>query len=245
MGVYSSAFYGGQVDESIGSAAVVVPAVVDIVRPASVIDIGCGVGGWLRTFGENGVGTLAGEDGPWVKASDLLIDPAHFTPKQLGVSAPPETPRYDLAVSLEVAEHLDAPKADTFVAYLCGHADTILFSAAIPGQGGTHHVNEQQLSYWVEKFGANGFDLFDVLRPVLWNDRRVAWWYRQNIVIFARRGTAAHDMASARLRTTAPAIDLAHPEGFFMKADFKARFWDRPRFTLKRDSSALFRRMFS
>lgn len=243
MASYSATFYDGQVDESQASAAAVVPAVMALLHPASIIDIGCGVGGWLKAFQDAGVVDIAGQDGSWVQPANLLIDPAHFTARDLGADTPPPARRYDLAMTLEVAEHLHASKADTFVGYLCACADVVLFSAAVPGQGGTHHVNEQRLSYWVEKFAAQGFDHFDVLRPRLWDDRRIAWWYRQNITLFARRGSAPHPRLERELRQMAWPVDITHPEGFFHKADFKARFWDRPRFTLRRDLGAFGRRV--
>lgn len=242
MSTYSTTFYDGQMDESLTSAAVVVPAVIDLLHPSSVIDVGCGRGGWLRTFQQHGVADIAGEDGAWVRPDDLLIDPSHFTPRDLGVRREPLR-RYDLATSLEVAEHLAAAKAQVFVDYLCGCADVVLFSAAVPGQGGTHHVNEQRLSYWVDKFAALRFDLFDVLRSRLWDDRRIAWWYRQNIVLFARQGTDVHALLDAELRRTRWPVDIVHPDGFFHMADLKTRFWDRPRYTLRRDLGALKRRV--
>ena len=64
--------------------------------------------------------------------------------------------RFDLVNCLEVAEHLDASRADSFVDDLCALGDVVVFSAAIPGQGGTHHVNEQFQSYWQERFRRNG-----------------------------------------------------------------------------------------
>lgn len=40
--------------------------------------------------------------------------------------------RFDLALSLEVAEHLPKKSAEIFVDTLCKLSDTIIFSAAIP-----------------------------------------------------------------------------------------------------------------
>jgi SAM-dependent methyltransferase len=71
---------------------------------------------------------------------------------------------------------------------LCDSADVVLFGAAIPGQGGKHHVNEQWQSYWIRLFAANGFDAYDVVRPACWNDKRVETWYAQNTLLYLKRG---------------------------------------------------------
>jgi hypothetical protein len=104
-----------------------------------------------------------------------------------------------------VAEHLDEARADTFVQSLARHGDTIMFSAAIPGQGGTHHVNEQWPSYWAEKFAKAGYTAYDVIRPRIWTDPRVMVWYKQNILLFSR-GRAFEAPASR--------LDLVHPDTY-------------------------------
>ena len=97
--------------------------------------------------------------------------------------------KFDLLISLEVAEHLPKESADIFVKSLTTHSDFILFSAAIPGQGGQYHVNEQWPNYWNEKFVDNGYEAFDILRSHFWNNENVFWWYKQNMVIYAKKGS--------------------------------------------------------
>lgn len=217
---YSSRFYDRDFIRTSKSAAATVPVLFECLGlagahlPTSVIDIGCGRGVWLKAFGDL---QIKGRDGPWTKQDRLLISPAQFQPTDL--SKPfCEAERFDLAMSLEVAEHIDAAQADQFVENLVGLADTILFSAAIAGQGGQHHVNEQQLSYWTEKFAVRGYQLFDVLRPRLWANTDVCWWYRQNIVVLCNhesRFRAGLELAAAQ---NPPITDLAHPDGFHEKA---------------------------
>jgi alpha-amylase/alpha-mannosidase (GH57 family) len=84
-----------------------------------------------------------------------------------------------------VAEHLPAHKAETFVDNLTAHGDVILFSAAVPHQGGEHHVNEQPPEYWRKLFAAEGYEVFDWLRPRLADRREVKAWYRFNSFIYA------------------------------------------------------------
>jgi len=201
---YDANFFEGQSPGSRRSAAVVVPVVNELVRPRSVLDVGCGVGTWLAEWSCGGVTDLCGLDGEYVDRSAMQIQPSNFTamdlrkPFSLGR-------RFDLVQSLEVAEHLEESCSDMLVQSLASHGDTILFSAAVPGQGGTNHVNEQWPSYWAEKFSWLGLKPFDVVRPVIWNDSRVDWWYRQNILIFSKN--AAFEMRQ-------PCIDVVHPECF-------------------------------
>lgn len=93
--------------------------------------------------------------------------------------------KFDLVESLEVAEHLSPCRAYNFVEELTELGDVILFSAAISGQGGVNHVNEQMQSYWAEKFLQFGYVGIDCVRPKIWNNRNVDSWYRQNILIYA------------------------------------------------------------
>jgi hypothetical protein len=81
----------------------------------------------------------------------------------------------------------------------------ILFSAAIPRQGGVNHINEQYLSYWAELFTARDYVLVDTLRPTLWNDQRCDWWYRQNAVLFAHKN---HPVSRLQV---ASGVDYIHP----------------------------------
>jgi len=189
MNDYNEAFFDAIRDGCIKSAAKVVPCVMAIVKPGSVIDVGCGEGWWLRTFWEcgvhyeellgidnhSGLEKLKGWDGAFIKR-DIPTELAD--PTNIGR-------RFDLAVCLEVAEHLDASQADALVEYLCGRSDVVLFSAAIPGQGGVGHVNEQWPEYWIQKFNQRGFIGNGNLRKTLWEDPDVENWYSQNLYVFA------------------------------------------------------------
>ena len=87
-----------------------------------------------------------------------------------------------------MAEHLDPSRAASFVSDLCALAPVVLFSAAVPGQGGTHHVNEQWPGYWQDLFAVEGYLMSGALRWLIWNDDRVENWYRQNLMVCARSG---------------------------------------------------------
>lgn len=215
---YDSAFYDVQSDGSYRSARKIVPLVLERVRAASVLDVGCGVGTFLRVFTEHGVADVQGLDGDYVPRDRLRIDPARFQGRDLGQPFDLGR-RFDLVMSVEVAEHLEDAKADLFVENLCRHGDVVLFSAAIPDQGGTHHVNERWPSYWIAKFAARGYQVYDLLRPLIWADGEVEYWYRQNCLVFANpAGLAANPaLAAAVAGLPAGAPDLVHPAMFQAK----------------------------
>jgi SAM-dependent methyltransferase len=216
---YDVNFFMSQRDGSYRSAAAVVPIILSLIPVQSVIDVGCGIGTWASRFLESGVPDVLGIDGAYVDPEMLLIPAGHFLVKDL--LHPIQTDkRYDLAVCLEVAEHLPGTRSAGLVQDLVSLAPCVLFSAALPGQGGTDHVNERYLSYWVGLFSEHNYLPFDLLRPRIWNDASIEWWYRQNIVIFASR---EHPLAA--FPSGAP--DLVHPELYESKKDVEAQL-ERP-----------------
>jgi hypothetical protein len=131
-----------------------------------------------------------GVDGPYVDRCRLRIDPAEFCAADL--SGPVDLGRrFDLVQSLEVAEHLSADKAETFVETLVRHSPLVMFSAAVPGQGGEHHVNERPLEYWRGLFRQKGYSAIDYLRPLICNDFQIAWWYRYHVLLYVKRDYVA------------------------------------------------------
>lgn len=168
------------------SAEAIVPHVMELLGPRSVCDVGCGRGIWLATFRDHGATTVVGTDGDYIERSRLEIDADSFVPANLEEGVPLEGP-FDLAVSLEVAEHLSEGVAERFVESLTGLAPAVLFSAAVPGQGGLDHVNEQWPEYWQALFERRGFLTIDPIRPRIWDRDEVAFWYRQNTLLFATR----------------------------------------------------------
>lgn len=215
---YSQGFYAEQTVGSLASARIVVPIVLQFVQAKSVCDVGCGLATWLCTFAQNGILDITGFDGEWASRQDLFIAPWKFKPTDLREPLP-ITRTYDLACSLEVAEHLPASGADGFVDSLTKLAPVVLFSAAVPQQGGTEHINEQWLSHWKAKFEARGFTLIDCIRPKIWADRNVEWWYRQNIVLFASREGLDRNPALAAAASAQPGmpIDVVHPDCYAQK----------------------------
>lgn len=164
------------------AAEVVVPVLFQYVQPESVLDVGCGIGTWLKVLNEFGVSEFLGVDSKYVDRSMLEIDETNFIEHDLSTSLNLGK-HFDLVISLEVAEHLPEHAADIFVKTLIRHGKIILFSAAIPGQGGQNHINEQWPSYWREKFAFHGYEFYDSIRPVVWDNVKVDRWYRQNMFL--------------------------------------------------------------
>jgi hypothetical protein len=181
--VYSSDFFSGQVDGSASSAAVIVPLVMSVLAVKSVIDVGCGVAPWAAEFMTEGVPEVFGIDGDYVDRSQLRIPPDRFLPRDLTKSIRLNR-TFDLAVCLEVGEHLPEWRADGFVGDLISLAPCILFSAAVPGQGGANHINEQYMPYWVDLFQRRGYQGVDPIRPWILGNDSVEWFYQQNTVMF-------------------------------------------------------------
>lgn len=200
---YGSRFFAGQGGRSSRSAEIVAPILLELFPSRSVVDVGCGVGGWLDAFGRLGVERLLGVDGDYVDRAQLRIDPALFTAADL--TQPFRAGRFDLALSLEVAEHLAEDHAETFVDTLTGLSDRVVFSAAIPGQGGTHHVNERWPEYWRGLFARRGYRVFDCIRPRIWSLDGVNGVYRQNLLAFVKDGTPFDPPP------VAPPLDVVHP----------------------------------
>jgi hypothetical protein len=151
---------------------------------ASLLDIGAGHGAWAAEWLAAGVKQVQAVDGDYVRPDQLAVPSKHF--KAHDLSTPLDLKKkFDLVQTLEVAEHLPAGKAELFVDNLVAHGDVILFSAAVPHQGGEHHVNEQPPEYWRRKFAARGYRVFDFLRPRLAGRSEVMPWYRFNSYIYA------------------------------------------------------------
>lgn len=206
-------------DGSLQSARVVVPYLDAILQPRHVLDVGCGQGWWLSVWQDLIPGPVLGVDGDYVDRNALEIPEENFVACDLARSMPvsrfkkfeSDSGKADLLMSLEVAEHLPAKRADTFVFELCQMSDVILFSAAIPGQGGVGHVNEQWPDYWVERFDRCGFDVSGALRFEFWDDDRVENWYRQNLLIARRRDRALPALDVLFDTPLAPVWPLVHP----------------------------------
>lgn len=188
---YNAAFYKSISNSSFSSAKHILAMVMKNCKVESILDVGCGVASWLKGYAElTGSDDYIGVDGAYVNEKQLLIPANKF--RKVDLKQPLDLKRqFDLVISMEVAEHIEEPFADTFIDSLVCHSDKILFSAALPGQDGTYHVNEQFPEYWAEKFAKRGYVCIDFIRDEIWNDRSVEVWYRQNTLFFVKESNLA------------------------------------------------------
>jgi len=221
---YSGNFYARHQAGAARSASQIVPMVLEWTKARSVIDIGCGVGAWLSVFKQQGVDDIFGVDGPWVDLSMLRIPRQTFAAFDLQQPYKPLR-TYDLAMSVEVAEHLPAACAATFVRTLTGLSQVVLFSAAVPHQGGEHHVNEQWPDYWTELFAAEGYRVIDPLRRRIWKNEAVDWFYAQNLLMFATADyLAVHgDLKTEQERTDPGQLAIVHPSMYLKMQELNQR----------------------
>lgn len=202
-GQFLTKTYEQQAPRSRASAELVVPMVLQATGATSVVDVGCGAGVWLAVCAEHGVTDLLGLDGEYARER-LQIPAERFRAtdlrQPLGL-----TRTFDLAMSLEVAEHLPPEVGPRFVRQLTEAAPQVLFSAAVPGQGGVGHIHERWLSYWADLFAQQGYLPVDALRQQIWNREDIAWWYRQNLMLFVKRNRLPEGYNPPTI------IDVVHP----------------------------------
>ena len=204
---------------NIQAPSIIVPKLIDLFSPQSVVDFGCGIGTFLNIFIREGVTDVLGLDGPWVN-KDLLkenLPENKFKAVNLEnhVSL---NKKYDLAISLEVAEHLDELKASVMVDNLVQASDLIVFSAAIPFQGGQNHINEQWPTYWLNLFSQHGYNEYDILRPIFWNRDDIFFWYKQNMFVLVKKGSSAETLVKKVSESVPKTIySIVHPDLYLTK----------------------------
>ena len=187
----------------------IVPFIIKLFHPSSVLDVGCGLGTFLKVFIDSGIKDVAGIEGEWLDYTKLLIDKKYV--QVIDLEKPFSLERkFDIAVCLEVAEHLSESSAEQFIYSLTSHSDVIIFSAAVPEQGGQNHINEQWIEYWEVLFHKHGYKLYDIIRPFIWNIPEIFWWYRQNIIV------CINSSKNVSFKTP-PVNNYIHPELYLSK----------------------------
>jgi len=221
---YDKAFFDNQASGSARSASRTIPLVVDLINPKSVVDVGCGRGTWLAEFQRQGATDVLGFDCSPIDPSDLSINPDEYQVMDFTKDNPIDR-KFDLAVSLEVAEHLPQASAQHFVNMLTDLSPVVLFSAAVLGQGGDHHLNEQWPDYWAKLFDQHNFGFCDVLRLQLWDDEHVEPWYAQNMLLYLDR-SQSHRFPKLMPHLSMPGAApraMVHPEIFELRVTEAAK----------------------
>lgn len=197
------------------SAREIVPLILKFVQPNNVIDLGCGLGIWLSVFKDNGVKNIFGVDGTWIPRNLLQIPKECFMPYDLRKPFQEEK-KFDLVISLEVAEHLPRECSGVFIESLTRLGPVIIFSAAIPFQGGTDHVNEQWPDYWARRFNEKDFMAVDCIRKKIWQNDNVFYWYAQNILMYVKRDyLEVHpELREEFEKTNLSQLSIVHPKQY-------------------------------
>lgn len=153
-------------------------------NPESVLELGCGTGTLLYPYLEQGI-HVHGVDLSETAQKESALPESQFEIHDL---TEPYTPRqeYDLVLCVEVLEHIPQKAADTIVESICTAGDTAIVTAAPPGQGGTHHVNEQPYEYWIEKFEQRGMRYNEQQAEQIRNELELSEseWIQKNVLVF-------------------------------------------------------------
>lgn len=189
---YTKEFFVELESNSYNSAKLVLPFVNDLLHPKSVIDIGCGTGEWLKVWNVDfGIEDIKGVEGPYIKKDLVKISPKKLAIQDLKLNYS-EPRKYDLAMSLEVGEHLPKESSEELINTLVQLSDVVLFSAAIPGQEGTYHINEQYPEFWAAIFKKFNYVPVDYFREMLWRVSGIEYWYKQNMILYVHEDVLPH-----------------------------------------------------
>jgi SAM-dependent methyltransferase len=209
--LYPSDFYSNRRERTAYAAVRILDALPSGLVRRRVADVGCGTGTFLAAALASGTEQAIGLEGDWVQPGQ--VDDPRIALLTRNLEEPLQLPPVDLVLCLEVAEHLSPARAESFVAELARAAPAVLFSAAIPNQGGVGHRNEQWQGWWARLFEKEGRLAFDTIRPQIWADDDIPAWYRQNMVLYLTPELGA----AVGLVPTAPSLlDRVHP-----------RYWER------------------
>lgn len=174
--------------------AAIAETIIKEYQPKRIIDFGCGTGDLAKAFASRGV-TVEAIDGystpDFSGYSNLRftkVDLNNITATQTFLNQL-ET-KFDLAISIEVAEHLNPDVSSSFIEWMTSMADVIVFSAAVPSQDGDGHINCRSRSDWYQFIKQHNFVIADTLRQYFTSNSRLGLWHKLNIVDYVQKDTA-------------------------------------------------------
>jgi SAM-dependent methyltransferase len=222
-------------DSSLRSAEIIVPVVLELFNPKSIVDFGCGTGEFLKVFLERGIKKILGIDGPWLNKKELRIPEKYFKGQDLRRKINFQE-KFDLAISLEVGEHLPEKSSRELVEALVTASKVILFSSAIPLQRGEGHINEQWPEYWVKRFKDKNYVPIDIIRKKIWKNKEVSPWYAQNILLFVEKKLLIKEkkLKEAFEQTNQEMLSVIHPGVYLPKARIYNRLKNKVPFFLQK-----------
>lgn len=218
--MYDENYYTMMYERNKRVANAIIPMLLDAMNPKSIVDIGCGEGIFLQTILEKsggGIEEICGVDGDYVDRDRLLFPKEKFVAHDLNYPLKLDK-RFDLAMTYEVAEHIAPENASVFVENMVNLSDVVAFSAAIPGQGGRGHINEQWPSYWKKQFEEFDYVLIDRLRENIWSREELTPLRRQNLLLFCK-AERRNEVEACFPSNPDAMIDIVHPEVYLEKVE--------------------------
>jgi hypothetical protein len=182
---YSESFYSSVGSRASIAASIVMGSVKQWYSPSSIVDYGAGPGVWsieaAKVFPNASVLALDYEAATIFSEEFESKRPKNLITLELNFEEEKSIPvvNLDMAICVEVLEHLSEEAANRVFNSICSTAGIVIFSAAVPGQGGTGHINEKPKNYWVSRFVENDFLVFDTFAQNLQHPQ-VPDYYRNN-----------------------------------------------------------------
>lgn len=157
-------------------------AIIKEFDPVSVVDIGCGNGGYVKHFIGNGI-RAKGFDG-----SPLTPEISNGLCQIKDFSEPQELGKFDLVLSLEVGEHIPEQYEQVFLDNVCNaSSEYLVLSWAIVGQCGLpgEHVNCRNNDYVIAEVEKRDFRFLPTPTKVL-RQKSTFEYFKNTVMAFAR-----------------------------------------------------------
>jgi hypothetical protein len=154
---YGQDFFAHRFDEIGWRGSIMCDTIQGILHPATLVDVGCGIGDLVEAFRLRGVAAWGVEGSefsfPYRRVrKSLLLRMDLRKPQKL------ERNVSELALCFEVAEHIEPEYTEIFFDNLVMFSDSILFSSfAGESSHAVGHVNQNPMSFWCDQFKRRGY----------------------------------------------------------------------------------------